>query len=159
MFFYFRRDQYLFKIPSYFRVNQNSSPQPPEPPYFFKKLKIKNYKCIKKVHDIYFIKYVNYFHKALQGSEYAGILNKPGFWIYLWFWIYQGSEYVRVTQGSEYAWLCLAEYAWICLNQGVDITVNFRRKPDKILYFFCFLRLVSTERILIYREILSRKKI
>ena len=29
----------------------------------------------------------------------------PGFWIYLWFWIYQGSEYAGVTQGSEYAWV------------------------------------------------------
>ena len=32
-------------------------------------------------------------------------------------------------------------------------------QPDILLFFFCFLRLLSTERILVYREILSRKKI
>ena len=33
--FCFRTDQYLFKILSYFRVYQSSSPSPPGPPYFF----------------------------------------------------------------------------------------------------------------------------
>ena len=37
------------------------------------------------------------------------------FWICLWFWIYHGSEYHRVTQGSEYA-LIIPEYAWLWLN-------------------------------------------
>ena len=31
------------------------------------------------------------------------------------FWIYQGFEYARVTQGSEYAWI-MPDYAWIYLN-------------------------------------------
>ena len=40
------------------------------------------------------------------------VLNIPGFWIY------QSSEYARLTKGSEYAWLCLdmSEYAGICRN-------------------------------------------
>ena len=67
----------------------------------------KNYTCIKNVHGIYFIKYINYIRKMLQGSEYTRILNMSGFWIY------QGPEY---ASGSEYAWLCLTEHAWICLN-------------------------------------------
>ena len=33
--FCFRTDQYLFKMLSYFRVYQSSSPLPPGPPYFF----------------------------------------------------------------------------------------------------------------------------
>ena len=45
-----------------------------------------------------------------SGSEYARVLNKPGFWIS------HGSEYVRVTQGSEYAWICLIMSDWICLD-------------------------------------------
>ena len=65
------------------------------------------------------------------------VLNSPGFWICIWFWMcqsfgytkvlnmplvlnmpwfwtYQSFEYVRVTQGSEYVWI-IPEYAWICL--------------------------------------------
>ena len=47
-----------------------------------------------------------------QGSEYTKILHT------LWFWICQGSEYVKVTQGSEYAWICLimSKYAGIGMN-------------------------------------------
>ena len=29
-------------------------------------------------------------------------------------WIYHGSKYVRITQGSEYALICLNNF-WICL--------------------------------------------
>ena len=75
-----------------------------------------------------------------SGSEYSRVPS-PGFWICLWFWmcqsfgytkvfnmplvlnmpgfeIYQSSEYARVAQGWEYAWLCmnLSECVWICLN-------------------------------------------
>ena len=39
-----------------------------------------------------------------QGFEYAEILNMPGFWIY------HGSKYARVTQGSEWASICLNNY-------------------------------------------------
>ena len=39
----------------------------------------KTYTCIKNVHGIYFIKYINYFCKMLQGSEYARVLNILGF--------------------------------------------------------------------------------
>ena len=69
-----------------------------------------------------------------QVSEYTKVLNTrlvmnlPGFWILIWFWICQGSEYVRVTQGSEYAWLCLAEYGyvWICwdMREYAKICLN-----------------------------------
>ena len=52
-------------------------------------------------------------HSVLNMPEYAStefwihlVLNVPGFW--LW----QGSEYARVTQGSNYAiiWLNMSEY-------------------------------------------------
>ena len=36
------------------------------------------------------------------------VLNMPGFWIY------QSSEYAKVTKGLEFAWI-IPEYAWICL--------------------------------------------
>ena len=52
-----------------------------------------------------------------SGFEYAEALNLPGFWIY------QGSEYVRVIQGSEYAWLCLN--VWICVNMPKSIRMAF----------------------------------
>ena len=42
-----------------------------------------------------------------QSFQYNGVLNIPGFWLFLvlnmsGFWIYHGSEYVRFTQGFEY---------------------------------------------------------
>ena len=42
------------------------------------------------------------------------VLNMPLVLNMTGFWIYQSSEYARVTQGSEYAWI-ISEYAWICL--------------------------------------------
>ena len=65
------------------------------------------------------------------------VLNSPGFWIYLSFWmcqsfeyvkflnlplvlnmprflIYHSSEYARVIQDPGYAWI-IPEYLWICL--------------------------------------------
>ena len=50
-------------------------------------------------------------------------------------WIYQCCKYVRITQGSEYAWICLnnswiclvtPEYAWIYLimAENMEICVN-----------------------------------
>ena len=51
-----------------------------------------------------------------SGSQDARVLNIPRFWICHWFWINKGSEYVKVTQGSEYAWICLPAYACIWLN-------------------------------------------
>ena len=108
----------------------------------------KNYTCIKNVHGIYFIKYINYIRKMLQGSEYTRILNMSGFWIYqgpeyasgseyarvlnmprfwicLWFWICQGSEYFRITQGSEYASICLIMSDWTCLNLSEYAAIFF----------------------------------
>ena len=86
-----------------------------------------------RVHDIYFIKYVNYshvnfFHKTLQGSEYVRVLNITGFWICLWFWRCQGSKYTRVLnmtlvlkmsgfwkcQGSEYTKVLNKPGFWKC---------------------------------------------
>ena len=55
-----------------------------------------------------------------QGSEYASgsentrFLNMFGFWISLWFWIWQGSEY---ASGYEFARVTQgSKYVWICLN-------------------------------------------
>ena len=66
----------------------------------------------------------------ILGSEYIRVLNIPRFiihkdseyvsgsgyvWVCLGSWIYQGSEYASVTQGSELAWiyLIMSEYAGI----------------------------------------------
>ena len=54
-----------------------------------------------------------------HGSECARVLDIPGFWKCLWFWICLDSEYTelwicQVTQGSECAWI-MTEYAGICL--------------------------------------------
>ena len=70
-----------------------------------------------------------------QDSEYTKVLNTrlvlnlPEFWIRVWFWIYQGSEYVRVRQGSQYAWICLIMSGWICLDMSefAGICVNMSK--------------------------------
>ena len=66
--------------------------------------------CIKNSHGIYFIKYINYFHKMLRGSEYTRVLNISGFWIFQGHEYAFDSEYARalnkpgfwISQGSEY---------------------------------------------------------
>ena len=80
-----------------------------------------------------------------QGSEYTKILhtrlvmNLPGFWIHVWFWICQGSEYVRVTQGSEYAWICLIMSGWICVDMseyaGICVNMPKSARIVFVLYF------------------------
>ena len=78
--------------------------------------------------------------KVAQDSEFARVFDMPGLWIYLQFWISQGSENNRalnasVTQGSKYAWIIyenawlyldMPEYVWMCLNL---------RKPAFVLRF------------------------
>ena len=121
-------------------------------------------------------------------SEYPRVLKSPGFWICLWFWmcqnfeytrllsmplvsnipgfwLWQCSEYVRVTQGSEYAWI-IPEYAWLCLNisecawiclnmheyafcpnqhltsKGIKQTINFRRIA--LISYWCTVQCIMT---------------
>ena len=90
------------------------SPGPLGPHIFSTENKLycgKNYTCIKNAHGIYFIKYSNYFHKRLWGSEFARFLSMP------WFWIYQGREY---APGSEYARVLNKPEFWI--SQGSEYT-------------------------------------
>ena len=60
------------------------------------------------------------------------VLNVPEFWIY------QGSEYARVTEGSEYAWK-IPEYAWTCLIMSAyaGMCVNMPKSAwmDFVLHF------------------------
>ena len=49
-----------------------------------------------------------------ESFGYIAVLNIPLVLNMPELWIYQSSEYVRVTQGSEYAWI-IPEYVWICL--------------------------------------------
>ena len=106
--------------------------------------------------------WTNQGHEYVSGSEYARFLNKPGswlsqvseytkalnmrlvlnlpwFWIRVWFWICQGSEYVRVTQDSEYTWICLIMSRWICLDmfEYPGIWVNMPKSAwiAFVLYF------------------------
>ena len=50
-----------------------------------------------------------------------------GCWI--WFWIYKGSVYHRITQVSKYAWVipeyAMPEYAGICVNVPKSIWTTF----------------------------------
>ena len=64
-----------------------------------------------------------------QGSEYASgshylrVLNSPGFWICLWFWMRQNFRYTRVLNLPGF-WICQSytgfriclNNSWICLN-------------------------------------------
>ena len=98
-----------------------------------------------------------------QGFEQTRVLNKPGFWIYqgseyapgyefarvlntrVWLWVCQDSEYVRITQGSEYAWICLIMSGWICLDlsEYAGICVNMPKSLSSLVYLKAWL-LVST---------------
>ena len=121
-----------------------------------------------RVHDIYFIKYVNYshvnfFHETLQGSEYVRVPNITGFWICLWFWRCQGSEYTRVLnmtlvlkmsgfwkcQGSEYTRvlnmsglhrvLNMPDYVWLHMPGYVWICRNMHEYAQIWVSGFCFI--------------------
>ena len=85
-----------------------------------------------------------------QVSEYTKVLNMhlvmnlPGFWVHVWFWICQGSEYVRVTLGSEYAWIAFVLYFPIvipCLLEGVVTYFNVFTKLEVL--FWMKMRLFS----------------
>ena len=63
------------------------------------------------------------------GLEYTRVVNILGFSICFRFWVCQGSgyttvEYVRVTQGSEYAWI-IPGYVWLCLNLPKSVWMAF----------------------------------
>ena len=71
-----------------------------------------------------------------QHSEYTGVLNM------LDLQAYQGSKYVRVTQGSKRAWICLNN-SWICLIMSemsayVKICGSMREYTQICLNSFCF---------------------
>ena len=60
-----------------------------------------------------------YSHKTNLLNQTHQRISLTGFWIYVGLLIYQGFEYDRVTQGSEYAWIyawIIPKYAWLCLN-------------------------------------------
>ena len=71
-------------------------------------------------------------------SEYSKVLSTPGLWICLWFQI---SEYARVTQGSEYAWIILNmhEYAWLCLDMSKYAWICLNLPEWLLFYIFLFL--------------------
>ena len=84
-FLFQNRSIFVFNISSYFRVYKHLWSLGPLGPHTFFTLNGyywgKNYTCIKKVHDIYFVKHIKHFAKRSR------VLNMLGFWIYLWFWI------------------------------------------------------------------------
>ena len=92
-----------------------------------------------------------------QGSEYTRVLNKPGLWIWLRFWIcwsfdyarvlsmplvlnipglwiYEGFEYTRITQGFEYAWI-VPENTWLCLNVSEYAWISLNLSEWLLFYF------------------------
>ena len=79
----------------------------------------------------------------VSGSEYPRVLNilmplvlnVPKFLDIPGFWIYQRSEYARVTRGSEYAWI--PEYAWIGLIMFVYVWIclNKPQLPEWLLFY------------------------
>ena len=97
----------------------------------------------------------------VSGSEYHTILdmslvlNVPQFWIYPrvlnmpldlnmpGFSIYQSSEYSKVMQGSEYAWL-IPEHTGICVNMPksawMALVLHFPTSPFVLQSRFYFNR-------------------
>ena len=127
--FCFRTDQFLFKIPSYFRVYQNSLPPGPLGLHTFFTLNKyycgKDYNCIKKFMIFISKSMLTISTKRPRVLNMPLVLKIPGFWICLWFWICQGSEYTRglnmsgiekVLNMLEYVWLHMSGYVWICPN-------------------------------------------
>ena len=66
-----------------------------------------------------------------QGSEYSRVLNIPRLWICFWFWIYLGSKYAKVTEGSQYGceYTCL-----ICLNMP-EYAAIYLHLPEWLLFY------------------------
>ena len=114
------------------------------------------------------------------------VLNIPGFWICLLFWmcqsfgytrvlnmplvwICQDSEYTRVTQGSEYiiiipeyAWLCLdmSEYPWICRNSCEYALICLNDFCFTFLHFpICFTIPFLLEHVVTYLNIDRRLEV
>ena len=101
-----------------------------------------------------------------QSFGYTWVLNMLLILIMPGFWIYQGSEYVRVAQDSEHAWI-IAEYAWICLNipeyaakcvkmsksTGMAFVLHFPIFPFVLQSFFLF------EHLVIYLNVCSRLEV
>ena len=76
-----------------------------------------------------------------QSFGYTRVLNIPLVLNVSLFWIYQRSEYARVTEGSEYAWI-IPKYVWICLFMSgyAGICVNRPNLPEwPLSYIFQFL--------------------
>ena len=78
-----------------------------------------------------------------QGSEYTRVLNMPLVLNLPEFWIYQSSEYVRVTQGSEYAWLCLIMPGWISLDMSEYAGICLNMLKSACMIFVLFSPLLS----------------
>ena len=87
-----------------------------------------------------------------QSCQYTQVLNIPGFSVWLWFWIFQGSEYFSFTQSSENAWIYLnnswkgsnmSEYAGICANISKWTWIGF------ILHFLIVIHCLL-EQVVIY---------
>ena len=76
-----------------------------------------------------------------ERSEYIMDSNKLGFWIW------QGSEYAKVTEGSKYATVCLIclNRTWICLNNSeftiIDRVLNMYHTIYRVRGFY---KLMST---------------
>ena len=73
----------------------------------------------------------------VSGSEYARVLNIPGFWVCLWFWkvrivnipefwICQGYTGFRIHMNNYWICLNMPDYVWICMNmpEYAGICVN-----------------------------------
>ena len=83
-------------------------------------------------------------------SEYSTILSILVSWIFqgceyaTGFWIYHGFKCARITQGSEYPWICLnssciyliiSKYVWICLNSFFYIYWLLKKDLRLFSYF------------------------
>ena len=73
----------------------------------------------------------------ISGSQFCRVLDIPGI---LSFWIYQSSEYARVIQVSEYAWI-IPEYVWICLIMSRYFWICLNMPDDGWIWLsgFCFI--------------------
>ena len=58
-----------------------------------------------------------------EGENAAGLYCEGNYNLWKWLLCW-GSEYARVTQGSEYAWT-ITGYAWLCLNMPISVWMAF----------------------------------
>ena len=75
-----------------------------------------------------------------QGFDMLLVLNLLGLWVY------HDSEYVSVTQGSEYTWICLIILGWVYpdMSEYAGIYINMPKSAWMAFFIFSHCNPLST---------------